>query len=266
MPRRLLAALVVERGQTRSVDVLVEALWSGRPPREAGKALQLYVSRLRKALADGPRIRTESSGYALELDNDSLDAARFERLLAEARTASSDGNTPLAVSLLERALSLWRGQAFGQLAYEDFARAEAERLEELRLVALEERSEAELRRGRHAAVVGELRELAVAHPLRERMQAQLMLALYRCGRQTEALDVYASLQGRLREELGLEPGEELRELQRRILQHDPTVAPVPAPAEQLPALPAAPNRLLGRERELAELGRLLLAAGAAARA
>jgi DNA-binding SARP family transcriptional activator len=167
------------------------------------------------------------SAYTLELEPDALDAARFERLLAEARLAVAEGNAALAVSLLGRALSLWRGRAFGELAYEDFVRAESERLEELRLLALEQQSEAQLRLGRHAAVLGNLRELAVAHPLRERMQAQLMLALYRCGRQTEALDVYTSLGERLREELGLEPAGELRELQRRILQHDPTLVPAP---------------------------------------
>ena len=210
MPRRLLAALVAEPGKIRTVDVLIEALWRERPPRDTAKALQLYVSRLRKALPEGARIRTASSGYALELDEEVLDAARFERLLAEARSASAAGNPSVSASLLSRALSLWRGPAFGELAYEDFTRAEAERLEELRLLAVEERSEAELRLGRHAAVVGELRQLAVAHPLRERVQAQLMLALYRCGRQTEALDAYASLEMRLREELGLEPGAELR--------------------------------------------------------
>jgi len=258
MPRRLLAALLVEPGKTRGVDVLAEALWGRRPPQERAKALQLYVSRLRKALAEGVQIRTDSSGYALELDKDVLDAARFERLLNEARAASDEGNASLAASLLDGALSLWRGQAFGEFAYEEFARAEAERLQELRLVALEERSEAQLRLGRHQVVVGELRESAVAHPLRERMQAQLMLALYRCGRQTEALDVYASLRKRLRDELGLEPGEEMRELQRRILQHDPTLARAAASADHMLPLPAPPNRLLGRERELAKLRRLLV--------
>src|SRR6266540_813049 len=257
MPRRLLAALVADRGKTRTVDVLIEALWADRPPRDAAKVLQLYVSRLRKALPKGAWIRTDSSGYALQLEEEVLDAARFERLLAEARSVGEEGNA-LAVSLFGRALSLWRGQAFGELAYEDFARAEAERLEELRLLAVEERSEAQLRLGRHAAVVGQLRELAVAHPVRERMQAQLMLALYRCSRQAEALDVYASLQVRLREELGLEPGDELRALQRRILQHDPTLAVASAATERLAGLPAPPNRLLGRERDLGELRRLLL--------
>jgi predicted ATPase/DNA-binding SARP family transcriptional activator len=257
--RRLLAALAADPGKTRTVDDLIDALWPKRQPSEAAKALQVYVSRLRKALPEGIRIRTDTSGYTLELEQDTLDAARFERLLAEARIAFAEENAALTVSLLGRALSLWRGRAFGELAYEDFVRAEAERLEELRLLALEQQSEAQLRLGRHAAVLGSVRELAVAHPLRETMQAQLMLALYRCGRQTEALDIYSSLRDRMREELGLEPADEFRELQRRILQHDPTLAPAPTAAQQpQPALPTPPNRLLGRELELTEVRRLLL--------
>jgi predicted ATPase/DNA-binding SARP family transcriptional activator len=255
--RRLLAALAADRGQTRTVDALIDAVWEDAPPRAAGKVLQLYVSRLRSALQDGLRIRTDGCGYALELGDDSFDAARFERLFAEARSVGRDGNRLLAASLLARALGLWRGDAFGELAYEDFVRAEAERLEELRLLALEEQSEAQLRLGRHAAVLAELRELAVTHPLRERMQAQLMLALYRCGRQTEALDLYTAYHLRLRDELGLEPSPQLRRLQQRILTHDPDLA-APAEGEQhAPMLPSPPAALLGRERELRDLDDLL---------
>ena len=168
-----------------------------------------------------------------------------------------DGNAALAVSLLRRALGLWRGPAYGEFAYEEFARGEAERLEELRLVALEERIAAELALGHHGDVLPELQSLAAAHPMRERLQAQAMLALYRSGRQTEALDVYAGVRAWLREELGLEPGSELRELQRRVLEHDPTLAVAPAVAGPSIGLPAAPNALLGRERELSELRDLL---------
>jgi predicted ATPase/DNA-binding SARP family transcriptional activator len=258
MPRRLLAALVTDRGETRSADVLVEALWPERPPREAAKVLQLYVSRLRKALPPGARIRTGVSGYALELDEHVLDAASFERLLSEARAVADEGNPLLAASLLHRALSLWRGPAFGEFAYEDFARAEAERLNELRLAALEERFEAELALGRAAKMLPELSSAAAAHPLRERLQGQLMLALYRLRRQTEALDVYARLRARLDEELGLEPSSELRELQRQILLQDASLGAAPAEREQATLLPAPPNPLLGRERELGELHALLV--------
>jgi DNA-binding SARP family transcriptional activator len=223
--RRLLCALAIHVGKVRSSDVLIEALWGERPPAAAGKVLQVYVSRLRKQLPAFARIHTRGGGYALELEGDALDALRFERLLREGREAMEAGNPALALSLLRRALALWRGPAYGEFHSEEFARGEAERLEELRLVALEERIEAELTLGRHAELLPELRTLAAEHPWRERLQAQLMLALYRCGRQSEALDVYAGTRARLRNELGLEPGEELRELQRRILQQDPALAP-----------------------------------------
>jgi predicted ATPase/DNA-binding SARP family transcriptional activator len=256
--RRLLSALVVHAGEARSADLLIDAIWGPSPPASAAKLLQTYVSQLRKALPAPARIRTRGAGYALELEDESLDAARFERLLSQGRAASREGNPALAASFLRRALGLWRGQAYGDFAYEEFARTEAERLEELRLVALEERIEADLALGRHDDLLPELRSLAPAHPGRERFQAQAMLALYRCGRQSEALDLYTDARARLRDELGLDPSPELRELQRRILQQDAelTVATVTEPAAS--ALPAPPNRLVGRGRELAELCELLL--------
>ena len=254
--RRLLAALATDPGKTRTVDYLTDAIWERRAPGNSAKVLQLYVSRLRKVISSGIRITTDSAGYVLELDNDSLDAARFEQLLAEAKVALKDGNAKLAASMLGRGLSLWRGPAFGEFAYEDFARAEAERLEEVRLHAVEERLDAQLQIGEDTALLGELRELAVAHPLREQTQGHLMTALYRSGRQTEALDVYSTVRARLRDELGLEPGPRLRDLQRRILTQDPTLANSDeANADFLLPTPATP--LLGRERELRELGHLL---------
>src|SRR6266545_3580506 len=256
--RRLLSALVVHAGEARSADLLIDAVWGPSPPASAAKLLQTYVSQLRKALPAPARIRTRGAGYALELEDESLDAARFERLLSEGRAASREGNPALAASLLRRALGLWRGKAYGDFAYEEFARAEAERLEEVRLAALEERIEAELALGRHDDLLPELRSLAAAHPGRERLQAQAMLALYRCERQSEALDLYTDARARLRDELGLDPSAELRELQRRILQQDAelTVATVTEAAAS--ALPSPPNPLLGRGRELAELCELLL--------
>jgi predicted ATPase/DNA-binding SARP family transcriptional activator len=255
--RRLLAALAIRAGEALPSDVLIDAVWGASPPVSATKLLQVYVSQLRKALEGPVRIRTRGAGYALEVGSDSLDAARFERLLAEGRAAALDGNARLAVSLLRRALALWRGPAYGELAYEQFARGEAERLEELRLVALEERIAAELQLSRHGDVLPELQSLAAAHPLRERLQAQAMLALYRSGRQTEALEVYAGLRAWLRDELGLEPNRDLRELEQRILQQDPALEVAPAAAGPLIGLPAAPNARLGRERELSELRDLL---------
>jgi predicted ATPase/DNA-binding SARP family transcriptional activator len=262
MQRRLLAALVIDAGETCSADVLVDALWGESPPSSAAKLLQVYVSQLRKVLPAGARIRTRGAGYVLALDDGSLDAARFERLLAQARDARAAGNPALASSLLGRALALWRGRAYGELAYDDFARAEADRLDELRLIALEERIDAQLALGRHGELLAELGSLAAEHPLRERLQEQAMLALYRCGRQAEALDVYAAVRARLHDDLGLEPGAELRELQRRILQQDAGLAVQPSAAEPLSELPSPPNALVGRERELEELRGLLLREGA----
>jgi DNA-binding SARP family transcriptional activator len=145
--RRLLSALVVHAGEARSADLLIDAVWGPSPPASAAKLLQTYVSRLRKALPAPARIRTHGSGYALELEDESLDAARFERLLSEGRAASRAGNPALAASLLRRALGLWRGQAYDEFAYEEFVRGEADRLEELRFEAVEERIEAELELG-----------------------------------------------------------------------------------------------------------------------
>src|SRR5437763_465185 len=256
--RRLLAALLIRVGETRSADVLIDSVWGEAPPASASGLLQVYVSQLRKALPAPARIATFDSGYALSLGEASLDAAEFERLLRGGKEATSDGNPALAASVLGRALGLWRGKAYGELAYEEFVRAEAERLEELRLVCLEARLEAGLALGQQDDLLPELQSLALAHPLRERVQAQLMLALYRCGRQTEALDLFRELRRRLREELGLEPGSELGELERRILEHDPTLAVPVSRIERLAVLPAPPNALLGRERELDQLRQLLL--------
>jgi predicted ATPase/DNA-binding SARP family transcriptional activator len=259
MHRRLLAALTSRLGETCSSDALVEALWSGAPPRSASKLLQVYTSQLRKVLPAGARIDTRGGGYALELERDSVDAVRFESLLARGHDALQDGHAALADSVLQRALALWRGVAFGEFAYEEFARFEAERLEELRLVCVEDRVEAELRLGRHDELLPELLGLARAHPLRDRLQGQAMLALFRSGRQTEALECYAAMRGRLRDELGLEPSSELRELQRRILQQDPKLAPR-AERRAEGSLPLPTNALVGRERELRELHALLVRA------
>ena len=256
--RRLLAALVIDAGRVRSSDQLIDALWGESPPASAAKLLQVYISQLRKLLPTGASIRTGESGYALELEREALDAARFERLLAEGRDALNRGSAALAMSLLRRALALWRGAAYGEFAYEAFARWESERLEELRLVCCEEEIEAELGLGRHAELVPELRTLAEAHPLRERLRAQVMLALYRSGRQADSLEVYADTRAVMRDQLGLEPGPELRELERRILNHDPDLVAKHAEAEESSTLPLPANALLGRERELRELRALLL--------
>jgi predicted ATPase/DNA-binding SARP family transcriptional activator len=251
--RRLLAALTTEAGQACSTDALVHALWGEEPPSSAAKVLQVYVSRLRRQLPPSARIDTRGGGYVLEVDAPSLDTVSFEQLLEEGREAMRADNPALALSLLRRALALWRGPAYGEFRDEEFARFEAGRLEELRVVALEERIEAELAAGRDRELLPELQALAAARPTRERLQAHLMLVLYRAGRQPEALDVYAYLRTTLRDELGLEPGAELRDLQRQILRQDPALNRKSTGVSPATVLPEPSNRLLGRGRELVEL-------------
>jgi predicted ATPase/DNA-binding SARP family transcriptional activator/Tfp pilus assembly protein PilF len=254
---RLLMALVVAAGRACEVDELVEAVWGESPPASARNLVQVYVSQLRKALPDGIEVVTRRGAYAVELTPEQLDAARFERLLGECGSARRNGNAALAASLADRALGLWRGRAYGDLAYEEVASRESERLEELRLVAVEERIEAELDLGRHEEVLAEVLHVAGEHAYRERVQGQAMLALYRCGRQSEALEHYADVRARLSEEVGLEPGPALRELQRRILQHDPDLLPDSERAPAAVNLPVPPTPLVGRKRELDELCALI---------
>ena len=252
---RLLAVLVAE-ARPCGVDQIVEAVWDGSPPASARKLVQVYVSQLRKQLPPGVEVVTRPGAYAAELAPDVLDSARFESLLRESAQARQAANPALALSLVDRALALWRGRAYGELSYCEFARAESERLEDLRLVATEERIDALLGLARHGVALGEALGFASDHPLRERAQELAMLALYRCGRQADALAHFAAVRARLDEDLGLEPGRGLRELQRRILQHDPTLEATPD-EQPSPALPIPPNPLVGRERELSELRALL---------
>jgi len=252
----LLAALTIANGRALDIDELVEAVWDGSAPASARKLVQVYVSQLRKTLSPDLVIVTRGSTYAIEL-GDSLDASRFERLVDEARAAARAENAALALSLAEQALGLWHGRAYGALAYEDFARAESERLEELRVGVREERFAALLALGRHAEVLGELLTFAGEHPYRERAHELALLALYRSGRQTDALEHFASVRTRFDDELGLEPGERLRDLQRRILQQDTELDLHAVAGPPGAALPVPPNPLVGRERELRELRALL---------
>lgn len=208
--RALLAVLLLHANEVVSNDRLVDALWEDDAPETGRKALQVYVSQLRKALGK-ERIATRSPGYRLQVEPEELDLSRVQRLLEDGQAAE--------------ALALWRGPALADFAYERFAHSEIARLEDLRLACLEERIEADLAGGRHAALVGELEALVREHPLRERLRAQLMLALYRAGRQAEALDAYQDARQALVEELGIEPGRSLRELQQAILQQDPALEP-----------------------------------------
>ena len=255
--RRLLAALVVADGRACGVDELVDAVWGERAPASAAKLVQVYVSQLRKSLPAAARIVTRTGAYELELERDLLDAHRFERLVGEGKSLRAAGNPALAASLIDQALRLWRGRAYGELAYEVLAQAEAERLEELRLVALEERIDAQLALGRHDETLGEILALAADNPLRERLHAQAMLALYRAGRQSDALEHYNAFRHALRDELGLEPGPALRTLQQQILRHDAGLDDTDSLGAAHEALPAPVSLLVGREAELSELADLL---------
>ncbi len=224
--RALLAILLLHGNEVVSRDRLINDLWGERPPESASHSLEVYVSRLRKALQpDGGEslLVTRPGGYALRLGSEQLDLSRFEHLAESGRSALAAGNYDTAAVQLREALSLWRGPALGDLAYEPFARPEAERLEEQRLAALEERIEAELALGRHAALIGELESLSREHPLRERLRGQLMLALYRCGRQAEALEAYRKTRHHLLDELGIDPSPALRRLEQAILRQDPAL-------------------------------------------
>lgn len=220
--RALLALLLARAGRVVSRDTLVDELWEDDPPSSAVNVLQTYVSHLRKALPSR-RLATRPPGYVLEVEVGELDLHRFERLAEEGARALADGDAETARERLAAALDLWRGPPLGNVTESAFARAEAARLEELRLAALGDRIEADLALGRHAQVVGELEALVAAEPLRERLRGQLMLAFYRSARQSDALGAYREARAFLVGELGIEPGEALRELHAAILRQDPSL-------------------------------------------
>ncbi|HEY8092880.1 MAG TPA: AfsR/SARP family transcriptional regulator, partial [Acidimicrobiales bacterium] len=215
LQRRLLAVLLVQPRAVVSADRLIDILWGERPPAAARQGLWTCVARLRHALRDptGPTpsevLVTQAPGYLLAVEPEQVDAGLFERLVAEASGMGED-RPRAAGEILDQALDLWRGPALVEFADEPFAAAEAARLDELRLVAMERRFDVDLAVGAHAELVGQLRAFTALHPLRERPRGQLMLALYRCGRQAEALDAFTAYRHQLGEELGLEPSEALR--------------------------------------------------------
>jgi DNA-binding SARP family transcriptional activator len=214
--RALLALLLLEPNRVVSTDRIIDSLWGEEPPKTAATSLQNFVSQLRKLL--GPEtLLTKPPGYELRLEQEQLDFEQFRRLVDEARGEPPDARA----EKLRRALSLWRGPPLGDLGFESFAQSEIARLEELRLVVVEDRVEAELEAGRHAELVGELETLAEEHPLRERLRAQLMLALYRAGRQAEALQIYHETRRVLVDELGIDPSPSLQQLHGSILRQDP---------------------------------------------
>jgi predicted ATPase/DNA-binding SARP family transcriptional activator len=246
--RALLGALLVHRGEPVTSDALAQALWGDETPPTAAKALQVHVSRLRRSLGGAAdRVQTTGGGYRLLVEDGELDADRFARNYERGRELLAAGQSAEAAGAFREALALWRGPPFADLRYEPWAQAEIRRLEELRAAALEERIEAELALGEHARLVGELEALTAEHPLRERLRGQQMLALYRTGRHAEALAVYRDARARLDDELGLEPGPELRALEQAILVHDPSLA---APGEPASFIPAPPTPTFGREGDV----------------
>jgi len=261
--RRLLAALAVREGSTASVDWLADVIWGDRPPANPAGALQTLVSRLRPVLGPGDDIElvTQPSGYRLRARDGRFDARSFERLAREGAELL-DRDPQGAARVLDEALGLWTGPAYGGLAEEDFARAEAARLEEMRSVAVEDRVEASLRLGRHHEVAARLAPLVAEEPLRERRQSQLMLARHRAGRSAEALEGYRLFRARLADELGIEPSEQLQRLHTAILRGDPALAWSPAPGtrtgpEGAGNLGSDPPSLFGRDQEVSELARVL---------
>src|SRR5215468_8114439 len=223
--RAVLVSLLLHANEVVPSEQLLMDLWGEDSPPSAANSLQAAISRLRRALPPG-RLITRAPGYTLRIFPDELDVSQFEQLVSEGREALTAGAAEQAARTLRQALSLWRGPALADFRYEPFAQAEIVRLEELHLTCLEERVEADLALGSASVLVAELRRLVSDHPTRERLRGQLMLALYRDGRQTEALEVYHEFRSVLRDELGLDPSPQLRELEESILRQDSLVSPV----------------------------------------
>jgi predicted ATPase/DNA-binding SARP family transcriptional activator len=289
--RTLLARLLLSAGQVVSADRLADDLWAGQPPPHWMATLRVYVSRLRRALGSGSAaVATHPPGYRIVLAEGELDAHRFDRLVAAASDEMAGGRPEAAAARLREALALWRGPALSDVADFGFAQADVARLEEARLAAIEDRVEADLACGRHASLASELEGLAAAHPLRERLCGQRVLALYRCGRQADALLAYQELRDRLADELGIDPNPALARLHQAILRQEPSLDWSPAagagneqaaggeageaddgppgalpdqaqqaqPARQAPGwLPAETTSFIGRESELATIEELL---------
>jgi predicted ATPase/DNA-binding SARP family transcriptional activator len=248
--RALLAVLALEAPQVVPTETLIDRVWGESAPAGAANAVQVYVSQLRKLLPADALV-TQAPGYRLAVEPEQVDATRFERLVEAAR-----GYVPgEGAGELREALALWRGEPLADVAYESFAQNEIRRLEELRVGALEDLYEAELAAGKAAELVPELEALVAEHPLRERMRRQLMLALYRSGRQADALEEYQRARTVLVDELGIDPSPELQELERAILTQDEGLAA--AAGARRPQLPVPPTQLVGRDRELAEAVALL---------
>ncbi|MEY2569807.1 MAG: hypothetical protein QOE63_157, partial [Acidimicrobiaceae bacterium] len=260
--RGLLAVLALHVGRVVPAEQLIDALWGEDPPAAVRNGLQGLASKLRRALGSADLIAMRGDGYALELPVEAIDVQRFEQLVAAGRAAVADGDLDHAVAVLAEADSLWRGDPLADFTYEDFALAAIARLSELRVAAVEERLDIELQLGRHQGVIVQLEELVAAHPLRERLRGLLMIALYRAGRQADALRIFQEGRHILGEELGLEPGHELRRLESAILGQDRSldVVAVVSPSTRpdfRPTIPESLTPLVGRDEELRDLTRLL---------
>ncbi len=257
--RTVLALLALHRGKPVSADRLIDALWGEEQVANPVNALQAQIGQLRRSLG-AAAIVTSDAGYALSIGPDDVDAARFEQLVSKGRRLFDEGEMALASTALSEALRLGGGEPLAEFAYAGFADGERAHLAELTLVAIETRVEADLALGRHSQLIGELEALCREHPLRERLRELLMLALYRAGRQAEALRAYSQARDYLVDELGIEPGPALRDLEARILVHDPSLAPAaPAGLEAVPTPMAEGNlrerlsSFVGRNAELEEL-------------
>jgi len=248
--RALLAILLLNANQVVSADRLIDDLWAGEPPATVAKSLQVYVWRLRKALGAPERLRSRARGYVLDVAPEELDLDRFSRLVEEGRRALGAAEPERAEQQLREALALWRGPPLADFGFATFAQGEIVRLEEMKVEALEQRIQADLALGRHEALIGELQSLVRAHPLRERLRAHLMIALYRADRQAEALEAYQRARRELTEELGIEPSKSLRDLHQAILNQD-LALDIEAQAD--PAGEPGRGVFVGRDSELAQL-------------
>lgn len=263
--RGLLARLIVRAGQPLSADRLLDELWPGETPEKARHTLHVYISRVRAVLgAERDRLQSDAIGYRLRFEPDELDATRFEHEAAAGRAALAQGATIEGREQLVQALRRWRGPALAEFVDEDFAVAEATRLEQLRLSTLEDRIHADLDLGSHAELVEELRSLTLEHPLREVFWEQLMLSLYRAGRQADALRVFTEARTCLADELGIEPGPSLQRMEQRVLAQDPALDPVDPPRQSSASssgphhnLPLQRTTFIGRTRDLAIARELL---------
>jgi DNA-binding SARP family transcriptional activator len=272
--RAVLGVLLMKANEVVSTDRLIDEIWGERPPATAPKIVQGHISQLRRLLGDEDErlLKTRTPGYVLRLGEGQIDSDRFAASLTRARTALAAGAAREAALTLREALGLWRGPPLAEFAFERFAQEEIGRLEGLRIAALEERIEADLALGESGELITELESLVARHPLRERLHGQLMTALYRSGRQAEALAAYQAARKTLVDELGLEPGPELRELEQAILRQDPSLDRTRHPTPRVPPEPRRGAFFVGRERELGTLlgaledalsgrGRLVLVGG-----